>query len=205
MAAGGARAAGRADAPRRRANATAADDAEVQARLAAFVQGCSNWAGPRPQRADRHSLGCGRCRPTFASMRRNWSRSRRTSSWPLAPAWPIAAGDPHRADRVRWSSPIRSAPASSTAWRGRAAMSPVLSRSNTAMSGKWLELLKEIAPGVTRAAVIRDPAITAGIGQFAAIQSVAPSLGVELSRSTCATPARSSAPSRPSRAPRTAA
>jgi putative ABC transport system substrate-binding protein len=48
------------------------------------------------------------------------------------------------------------------------------------MSGKWLELLKEIAPGVTRAAVLRDPSITAGVGQFAAIQSVAPLLGVEL-------------------------
>jgi putative ABC transport system substrate-binding protein len=48
------------------------------------------------------------------------------------------------------------------------------------ISGKWLELLKQIAPGVTRAAVIRDPAITAGVGQFAAIQSVAPSFGVEL-------------------------
>src|SRR6266404_3184444 len=49
------------------------------------------------------------------------------------------------------------------------------------MSGKWLELLKEIAPGVTRAAVLRDPAITSGIGQFAAIQTAAPSFGVEVS------------------------
>jgi putative ABC transport system substrate-binding protein len=48
------------------------------------------------------------------------------------------------------------------------------------LSGKWLELLKEIAPGVSRAAVLRNPAISAGIGQFAAIQSLAPSLGVEL-------------------------
>ncbi len=48
-------------------------------------------------------------------------------------------------------------------------------------SGKWLELLKEIAPSVTRAAVIRDPAVTAGIGMFGAIQSLAPSLGVEVS------------------------
>jgi putative ABC transport system substrate-binding protein len=48
------------------------------------------------------------------------------------------------------------------------------------MSGKWLELLKQIAPGMTRAAVLRDPSITAGVGQFAAIQSVAPLLGVEL-------------------------
>src|SRR5215207_4215181 len=49
------------------------------------------------------------------------------------------------------------------------------------MSGKWLELLKEIAPRVTRAAVLRDPGIASGIGQFAAVQAVAPSLGVELS------------------------
>ena len=49
------------------------------------------------------------------------------------------------------------------------------------LSAKWLELLKQIAPGVTRAAVLRDPAITAGIGQFAVIQSVAPSVGVEVS------------------------
>jgi ABC-type uncharacterized transport system substrate-binding protein len=47
------------------------------------------------------------------------------------------------------------------------------------MSGKWLELLKEIAPRVTRAAVLRELAI-AGTGQLGAIQSVAPSLGVEL-------------------------
>jgi ABC-type uncharacterized transport system substrate-binding protein len=49
------------------------------------------------------------------------------------------------------------------------------------ISTKWLELLKEIAPGVTRAAVIREGTNPAGIGQFAAIQSVAPSLGVEVS------------------------
>jgi ABC-type uncharacterized transport system substrate-binding protein len=49
------------------------------------------------------------------------------------------------------------------------------------LSGKWLELLKQIAPGVTRAAVLWDPAIAPGIGQFAVIQSVAPSLGVEVS------------------------
>jgi putative ABC transport system substrate-binding protein len=45
---------------------------------------------------------------------------------------------------------------------------------------KWLALLKAIAPGVTRVAVIRDPAITGGIGQFSAIQAVAPSLRMEV-------------------------
>ena len=48
------------------------------------------------------------------------------------------------------------------------------------LAAKWLELLKEIAPRVTRAAVLWDPTIPAGIGQFAIIQSVAPSIGVEL-------------------------
>ena len=48
------------------------------------------------------------------------------------------------------------------------------------LSVKWLELLKEIAPRVTRVAVIRDPDISAGTGQFGAIQAVAPSLGLEL-------------------------
>jgi putative tryptophan/tyrosine transport system substrate-binding protein len=49
------------------------------------------------------------------------------------------------------------------------------------LTGKWVELLKQVAPGVTRAAVLWDPTIPAGIGQFAVIQSVAPSLGVEVS------------------------
>jgi putative ABC transport system substrate-binding protein len=48
------------------------------------------------------------------------------------------------------------------------------------LSGKWLELLKQIVPGMRRAAVIRNPAITSGTAQFGAIQAVAPSLGVEL-------------------------
>ena len=48
------------------------------------------------------------------------------------------------------------------------------------ISGKWLELLKQIAPSVTRAAILRDPAITSGIGQFAVIESVALSVGVDV-------------------------
>jgi putative tryptophan/tyrosine transport system substrate-binding protein len=48
------------------------------------------------------------------------------------------------------------------------------------LSGKWLELLKQIAPGVKRAAILRDPTISVGIGQFAVIQAVAPSLGVDV-------------------------
>lgn len=49
------------------------------------------------------------------------------------------------------------------------------------ISGKWLELLKQIAPGVTRAGIVRDAALAGGPGQLGAIQSVAPSLGVQVS------------------------
>jgi putative ABC transport system substrate-binding protein len=49
------------------------------------------------------------------------------------------------------------------------------------LSGKWLELLKQISPSVTRVAVLRDPAIASGIGQFGAVQSAAPSFGMEAS------------------------
>jgi ABC-type uncharacterized transport system substrate-binding protein len=48
------------------------------------------------------------------------------------------------------------------------------------MGGKWLEVLKEIAPRVTRAAVLRDPVITAGIGYLGAIHALAPSIGVQV-------------------------
>ena len=49
------------------------------------------------------------------------------------------------------------------------------------LSGKWLELLKQIAPGVTRAAVLRDPDISSGAGQWGAIQTAGPSVGIEVS------------------------
>ena len=49
------------------------------------------------------------------------------------------------------------------------------------MAGKWLELLKEISRPLTRAAVIRDPSLPSGSGQFGAIQAVGPLLGVEVS------------------------
>ena len=68
------------------------------------------------------------------------------------------------------------------------------------MSGKWLELLKEIAPSVTRAAVLRDPRLPPGSASSARIQSAAPSFGVEVSPIDVGDAAKSSAASRPSRA-----
>ena len=199
MAARGARAAARAHAAHRRAHADiAADDPEAQARIAAFRQGLQR-AGldRRPQRADRLPLGAGDADAASASTRRNWSRSRRTSS--LASRH-RSRGRCCKATTARCrscssTSPIRSAPASSRAWRGRAATSPASPSSSTSMSGKWLELLKEIAPRVTRAGGPARSAAAAGLASSARHpggRAVARG-GAEL-RSTCATPARSSAP-----------
>jgi putative ABC transport system substrate-binding protein len=74
------------------------------------------------------------------------------------------------------------------------------------ISGKWLELLKQIAPGVTRVAVLGDPDIPTGPAQFGVIHKPwRRRSGWRSARLTSATPARSSAPSRPLRDPRMAA
>jgi putative ABC transport system substrate-binding protein len=65
------------------------------------------------------------------------------------------------------------------------------------IGGKWLELLKEISPSVTRAVIIRDAANPSGIAVFGIIQTMAPSLGMEVARSTYARPASWSALWRP--------
>jgi len=73
------------------------------------------------------------------------------------------------------------------------------------IAGKWLDLLKELAPRLTRVAVLRDATIAAGSGQLGAIQSAATQLGMELRPvSACATPVRSNVASPPSQARQTA-
>ena len=64
--------------------------------------------------------------------------------------------------------------------------------SEFSMSGKWLELLKQIAPDVTRAGILRDPGLGTGTSQFAAIQALAPSIGVDVSPINVRDAARSS-------------
>ena len=116
----------------------AADDPEGQARIAAFLQGLQQlgWTDGRNVRID-YSLGRGRCRRR-SQIRGGIGRARagrHPGRWQRDRGG-VAAGDPHRADRVRDVSSIRSAPASSRAWRGRAATPPALSCSNTASSGE---------------------------------------------------------------------
>jgi putative ABC transport system substrate-binding protein len=132
--------------------ASAADDPVSQARIAAFLQGLSRlgWTDDRNVRIDTR--------------------------------WATTNAD----DLRRHAAELASlAPEVLVAGTGTATVAPLLQATRTLMfeyslSGKWLEVLKQIAPGVTRAAVVRDPAVASGIGQFAALQAVAPSLGVDL-------------------------
>ena len=89
-------------------------------------RGWRNWAGPSAATCGSTPAGPRPMPPTFADTRRNWPRSRRTSSWPMAPRpWGRCCRRPAPCRSCSRSSAIRSAPASSTAWRGRAATPPV--------------------------------------------------------------------------------
>ena len=161
----------------------AADDTEGQARIAAFLQGLRGIGlERRPQRADRHPLGRRRSPSAFANTRRNWSRSRRTSFSPTAPRpWGRCNRRPAPCRSCSCRSSIRSAPASSRAWRGRAATppaSPVRIRHERKMAGvaQGDRTRRDASGGGSG-----SPPSLRGIGQFGAIQTVAPSLGVELS------------------------
>jgi ABC-type uncharacterized transport system substrate-binding protein len=159
----------------------AADDPEGQARLAAFAQGLqqSGWTIGRNVQIDtRWAAG-------------DAERFRRYAAELVALAPDVilavgaaAVGPLQQATRtvpivfVNTSDPVGAGFVESLARPGGNATGFLLHEYGT--SGKWLELLKEIAPRVTRVAVLRDSALAAGIGQLGAIQAVAPSFGVEL-------------------------
>ena len=163
--------------------ASAADDPEFAGPHGGVSAGAAAIGlDRRPQRADRHALGAGRCRRPSqirggigrARAGRHPGRYRHRDRGAVAEATrtvPIVF--------VIVTDPVGAGFVESLARPGGNATG--FSMFEYGLSGKWLELLKQIAPGVTRAAVLRDPAIASGIGQFAAIQAVAPSLGVELS------------------------
>ena len=162
--------------------ATPADDPDGQARLAAFLQVLQQfgWTDGRNLRIDyRWGLGDAnnirRYAAELAALAPDVILSVGTASMgPLLQATrtvPIVF--------VSVTDPVGAGFVDSLARPGGNATGFI--QFEYSLSGKWLELLKQIVPGVTRAAVFRDPAITSGIGQFAVIQSVAPSLGVEVS------------------------
>src|SRR5215471_2880298 len=159
----------------------AADDPESTSRITVFVQSLHGlgWTVGHNLQID-YRFGAG-----------DVERYRRFASElvALAPEVPVTAGAPavealQRATRtvpivfVTVTDPVGGGLVASLARPGGNTTGFTLSEYG--LSAKWLELLKQIAPNVTRAAVLRDP-VAVGIGQFAAIQAVAPSLQVELS------------------------
>jgi putative tryptophan/tyrosine transport system substrate-binding protein len=160
----------------------AADDPESLTRVTAFAQGLQElgWIDGRNVRIDYRWGGAdvGRIRKYAAEL------------LTLAPDVIVSSGTPAVAALEQATStvpivfvqvpdPVGSGHVESLARPGGNATG--FATFEYGFGGKWLELLKEISPHVTRAAVLRDVALAAGSGQFGAIQSVAPSLGMELS------------------------
>ena len=157
----------------------AANDPEAQARIGAFRAGTAGWAGPTAVMCG--STSAGRRRRAHSHIRGGIGRAcvGRHPGIGHGGRGAMQAGDPHHSNRVRAvPDPVGAGFVDSLARPGGNVTGFTLYEYG--MSGKWLELLKEIVPRVTRAAVIRDPTTTGGVGQFAAIQSMAPSLGVEV-------------------------
>ena len=160
----------------------AADDKEGQARLAAFLQGLQElgWIDGRNVRVDtRWGAGDGeRARKYIAEL------------VALTPDVILASGGSLVAPLLQATrtvpivftqtpDPVGAGFVESLARPGGNATG--FSNVDYSMGGKWLELLKQIAPSVTRVAVVRDPATPQGIGQFSAVHSLAPSLRLDVS------------------------
>jgi putative ABC transport system substrate-binding protein len=159
----------------------ASDDAEFQTRVAAFAQGLAvlgwtigrnvridtRWAGVNATDIRRHAAELAALAPDVILAHGAGTVGlllQATRSVPIV--FPVA-GDPVGAGLV-----------DSLARPGGNATG--FMTTEYSMGGKWLELLKQIAPNVTRAAVLRDAGLVSGTGQFAAIQTAAPSLRVEV-------------------------
>jgi putative ABC transport system substrate-binding protein len=159
----------------------AADDAESQARLTAFAQGLQQlgWTLGRNLRIDYRWGGgdADRIRKDVAEL------------VALAPDVIMATGSVTMAPLLQATrtipivfalvpDPVGAGYVDSLARPGGNATG--FTTFEYSIGGKWLEILKQMAPGITRTGVIRDPAISTGLGMFGAIQSAAPSLGVEV-------------------------
>src|SRR5262245_60797903 len=161
---------------------TTAEDAEGQARIAAFLQGLrqAGWAVPGNVQIDAR-WGAG-----DAERIRKYA----TELLALAPDVILASGGAVAGSLLQATrtvpivftltpDPVGAGFVQSLAHPGGNATG--FTSIEYGMSGKWLELMREVAPGVTRVAVLRDSSLPAGIAQFAVLQTAASSLGIELS------------------------
>jgi putative ABC transport system substrate-binding protein len=160
---------------------TAADSADGQARFAAFVHGLQQlgwtdgrnarldvrWAAGDPERIRRYAAELVALAPDVILA---------SGGTTLGPLRQVSRTVPTVFTGV--SDPVGAGFVDSLARPGGNATGFIAFEWN--ISGKWLELLKEIAPGVTRAVVLRDTELGPGASQFAVIQAVAPSLRVEV-------------------------
>src|SRR5438876_868191 len=159
---------------------TAADDPVFQAWVGAFLQGLalSGWTLGRNVRLDT------RWAMTAADIRRHAAELVALAPDVILAHGAVAVGPLLQATRTVpivfpvAGDPVAAGLVDSLARPGGNATGFMIFEYS--LSGKWLELLKQIAPGVTRAAVFRDPTQGGGTSQFAAIQAVAPSLRVEV-------------------------
>jgi ABC-type uncharacterized transport system substrate-binding protein len=159
-----------------------ADDSEIQARMAAFHQGLQEkgWIVGRNIRIDYRWSAAG-----DAELTRKYAAELIALAPEVVLAVATATVGPLR--RVSGTTPIVFVQVSDPVGAGFVESLARPGGNTTgftlfefSMSAKWLELLKDIEPSLTRVAVLRDPDLASGIGQFAAMQSVAPSLGMEL-------------------------
>jgi putative ABC transport system substrate-binding protein len=159
----------------------AADDPGSPARVAAFAQGLQalgwidsrniridyRWGGGDPDRVRRYAAELAALAPDVILVSSGSAVAAMQNATRTVPIVFVGVTDPVGGGYV-----------ASLARPGANSTGFTLFEYGT--SGKWLELLKQIAPRLTRVAVIRDPSITSGTGQLAAIQAVAPSVGAEL-------------------------
>ena len=160
----------------------AADDTEFQARVGAFLQelAVSGWTIGRNVRIDTrwtttNAVEIRRHAAELAALKPDVILAHGTST--VGPMLQATRTVPIVFPVV--TDPVGAGFVDSLARPGGNATGFMISEYS--LSGKWLELLKQITPSVTRVAVLRDPAQPSGTGQFAAIQAVAPSLRVEVS------------------------
>jgi putative ABC transport system substrate-binding protein len=159
---------------------TTADDPEGQARIAAFHQGLQEWGWTLGRNA--------RIDVRWGAFDADNSRHYATELVALAPEVIVASASAAMGALQRMRTvpivfvsivdPVGAGFVESLARPGGNVTG--FTNFEYGLSGKWLELLKEIAPSVTRATVLREAAVASGVGQYAIIQAVAPSLGVEL-------------------------
>src|SRR5215472_4689115 len=159
----------------------AADDPEGQARIGAFLQGLQEWGWAVGRNV--------RIEYRWAAGDAERIRKYAAELVALAPDVILAAGGAVVAPLLQATSTVPIVFAQTPDPVGAGFVASLARPGGNAtgftifeygISGKWLELLKEVRPGATRVAVLPDPSIASGIGLFAAIQAVAPLLGVEL-------------------------